>query len=171
VRHTADALLSCAHAIKALLTQLTFPHLLPAVSSIPVFPPPVRTLRKASSRDRESSGSGQAAQQQQAASMMYPPVHVAGAQLLYESPKANSQPFQRHGFQTSVGEEVTSASATAQQQRWPRQLALYARCLWWSTAAAGSANRSSCYVFLSTEQLSLNCMPAAAVWWQTPHCD
>jgi hypothetical protein len=91
--------------MNALLTQVTLPHIMSAVSSIPVFPPPVRTTRKASSRDRESSGSGQAAPlQQQAASMMYPPVHVAGAQLLYESPKANSQPFQRHGFQTSVGE-------------------------------------------------------------------
>jgi hypothetical protein len=85
---------------------MALPHILPAVSSIPVFPPPVRTARKASSRDRESSGSGQAAQQQQqAASMMYPPMHVAGVQLLYESPKANKQPFQRHGFQTSVGEK------------------------------------------------------------------
>jgi hypothetical protein len=81
-----------------------------AASSIPVFPPPVRTGRKASSRDRESSGSGQTAQQQQQQQpgIMYPPVQVAGAQLLYESPKANSQPFQRHGFQTSVGEAGSS---------------------------------------------------------------
>jgi hypothetical protein len=90
---------------------LLLPTIMLHASSYPVFPPPVRTTRKASSRDRESSGSGQAAQPQQQAGMMYPPVHMAGAQLLYESPKANSQPFQRHGFQTSVGEAAEVLSS------------------------------------------------------------
>uniref|UniRef100_A0A383V9F4 Glycosyltransferase 2-like domain-containing protein n=1 Tax=Tetradesmus obliquus TaxID=3088 RepID=A0A383V9F4_TETOB len=76
--------------------------------NVPIFPLPVRVGRKASSRDRESSGSGQAAQP----GMMYPPLQVAGAQLLYESPKANSQPFQRHGFQTSVGGAPLGTSAS-----------------------------------------------------------